>query len=1043
MIQCLLFCFICVAQDNIDSLNNALTESSGKQAIVIHNKLSSIYLRTNPNEALLHANKAYELSKSLDFEIGKARACHLIGNAQISLSQYKNALKHLNTALRLYKSRDNALELAEVYGNRALLFIRKSAYEKARQDLEKSLLIYQQSDDKNGLIEAYNHFGILYEYEGKYGESLAAFFKGRELIKEFPTSQTPQAMQLLINIGIIYDHLGLSDKALASYLKGLAIAKKLNDKIAVAKVYNGIGIIYNEQGKNQEALVHYQKSLDHYHQLGNKMRIGLLLNNIAVAHTDLNQLEQALKFHNQSLSIRNEEGNSGDVAQSLRNIGEVYQLKKEYKQAINYYEMAIESDISEGNRGFSYRKLGEVYTQLMAYDSAEQYLKTALTLETNIKSKTGQMDTHKALSSLYELKSEPGLALTHLKQFTDIKEKVFEEAEQNQFKELQIIYETELKDQQLVNKQQELDILQKQKSIDLFWRNVFIGGFILLSIGIIVVFRYFKSRNANKQQLLQAQTAINNQLSEIDEMKSQFFANISHEFRTPLTLILGPIDTMMAEANKEEDLGRLKVMQRNAHRLQRLINQLLDLSKIDAGNLRLKASHLDIVAMAKGLFFSFQSLSQKNQITQQFDCEDDQLFLFFDFEKLEQILMNLLSNAFKFTQTKGMVKMSIKRHNDQQKPGVEIKIADNGIGIPEDHLPYIFDRFYQVNKSEINEYEGTGIGLSLTRELTLLHKGKISVESKPGKGTLFRLWFPLGKEHLSEKDIAVTPSVTSMEFGDGQEKGLPMEAEVYADSVANLPSIKNQPLLLIVEDHHDLREYIKRGFSQRYRILEATNGTEGVSRALADIPDLIISDIMMPKMNGYQLCKTLKSDLRTSHIPIILLTAKSDEKHKIQGLENEADDYLVKPFNTKELQIRVRNLIQSRLKLQSLFSSSVVIKPKEIDVSSMEEVFLQQLMDYMETHVGDEKLSVDRLSSLMGMSRVHLHRKMQALMNCAPSTFIQRFRLERARDLLAKNTGTIAEIAYEVGFSSPTYFTKCFKEYYGKTPKQHKANEIF
>ncbi len=1039
--QCLLFSFFCSAQQNVDSLTHALRQASGNQRVDIYNKLSSIYLRKNPKNALESAEKALLQSQNLNYLSGKARALLNMAKAHTQLSNYEEALGYYNDALQLFEAINEPGEAARAYGSRGGMFIRKSEYEKARDDFNKSLAIYQEVGDQKGLINANSNFGVLYEYRGRYRESLVYFLKGLEISKGLPEGKDPQTMNLFVNLGIIYGHLQLFDRALEYYLKGLAMADDLNDNLAQANVNNGIGIIYNEQGKNKDAISHYEKSLALYKKMGIKMRIGLVMNNIAVAYTDMEDFENALKFHYQSLPIQEEEGNSSDIVQSLRNIGEVYQLKGDFNKAIDFYQRALRTDSSDGNQGVAYRKLGEVYTHLKAYDTAELYLKKALVLEDAMDSKTGQMQVYKALSVLFESMGVHATSLFYYKRFTEVKDSLLARRENDQFKELQTIYETELKEQQLVTKQQELDILQQQKKIDLFWRNVFLIGFILLGIGIIFVYKYLRLRNERKQNLLTVQTELNDQLTQIDQMKSQFFANISHEFRTPLTLILGPIDELIQATHEEKAIHRLQLMKSNAQRLQKLINQMLDLSKVDMGKLELMASQQDIIALSKGIFFSFQSLSKKNQIAQKFDCPEEQIFLFFDQEKMEQILMNLLSNAFKFTGEMGEVSMSLKRIESKHRPGVEITIKDTGVGIAKDHLPYIFDRFFQVSKADIKEHEGTGIGLALTRELTLLHKGTIEVESEIGEGTSFRLWFPSGKEHLSENQIvSIRTAPIKREYDDNEQD---LQSTVYAkDRNPDSPEPgEGKPLILIVEDHKDLRKYIKDGFGNDYNIIEASNGQEGVEMALGEIPDLIISDVMMPKMDGYNLCKVLKTNIKTSHIPIILLTAKTEEKHKIQGLENEADDYLVKPFNTKELGVRVKNLILTRKKLQSLFKTSVIVSPKEVEVNSMEEVFLQKLMDYMEENVSNETFGVEQLSGMMAMSRVHLHRKMQAIMNCTPSSFIQRFRLERAKDLLGKNAGTIAEISYAVGFSSPTYFTKCFKEYYGCTPKEHKLNE--
>ncbi len=1035
----LILCFCCYSQDAIDSLSSALIKSSGSSTADIHNQIASHYLNSNPQLVLEEVNKVLNTAEYSKYKPAIAEALRLKGEAHSLLSDYDIAIHQFDKALFLYDSLQSREASAYVYGARGKVFVRKSNYKKAAIDFEKCLEIFESIHDQQGLAHAHSNFGMLYEYEGKFEAALTAYSRSLEIINRLGLENTRITMNLYIDLGIIYSHLNFFERSLGYYLKGLSIAESKNDQLSQAKVYNGIGILYNEQGKNPEALIHYQKSLDRYKLADIKMRIGLLMNNIGVAHTDLNNLNQALSFHLRSLSMRKSEGNRSDIAQSMRNIGEVYQLQGYHEKAISFYKQALETEPAGWNQAIVFRNLGEIHTQQKRYGSGEDYLKKALALEQTLESIDGQMDVHKALSTLYELKNDPHLALVNFKKYSAYKDSLLNTKENDQFKALQIIYETALKEEQLANKQQELDILQQQKKIDLFWRNVFFIGSVLLILVILFVYIYFKSRSAQKQKLLEAQTKLNDQLSEIDTMKSQFFANISHEFRTPLTLILGPLDNLIAKSKDQNDLHQLALMRTNASKLHQLINQLLELSKIDNGKLTLKASNNDIVGLAKGIFYSFQSLSNHHQISQVFACGENQIFMFYDPEKMERILMNILSNAFKFTKAKGKVSISISRKQVDNVDGVAMVIEDSGIGIEKGHLPYIFDRFYQVNKSDIREFEGTGIGLALTKELTVLHHGSIHVESQPNKGTSFQLWFPSGNAHLSQGETTAFSQDLSH---SNTEPGIILTTETVenTDNFQTLLEKKDKPILLIVEDHQDLRNFIKDIFTESYNIIEANHGQQGLELALKYTPDLIISDIMMPIKNGYELCKQLKSDIQTSHIPIILLTAKSDETDRLKGLNVEADDYLTKPFNAKELKARVKNLIATRKKLQAFFASSVMIKPKTLPLNSMEEVFLQQLMEHMEMQVGNETFSVEQLSELMGMSRVHLHRKMQSIMNCTPSNFIQRFRLERATDLLSKNTGTIAEISYAVGFSSPAYFAKCFKDLYGYTPKQHNTN---
>jgi signal transduction histidine kinase/DNA-binding response OmpR family regulator len=529
-------------------------------------------------------------------------------------------------------------------------------------------------------------------------------------------------------------------------------------------------------------------------------------------------------------------------------------------------------------------------------------------------------------------------------------------------------------------------------------------------------------------------------LEELDAMKSRFFANISHEFRTPLTLIAGPARQILAGEPNFDAKENAGIIVRNSQRLLTLVNQLLDLSKLESGNLILHAGEIDIADVAKGMVASFESMAATKRIHLSLALAQESIVGWFDRDAIEKILANLLSNAFKFTGNGGRVNVKIQIVPDGRSGGdapvsshVEIVVSDTGIGIGEEHLDKIFDRFYQVDVSPARGHEGTGIGLALTKEFVELHQGQISVASEVGGGTSFTVLLPLGAEHRSPGTIAPA----SVPSGASMAQSSIGDAEIGPRSADNEPDPDSRaPLLLIVEDNTDMRKYIRNYIDGRYRVVEAQDGAEGVEKAVELIPDLIISDVMMPNIEGFELCRRLKTDERTSHIPIILLTAKAGSENKLEGLSTGADDYLVKPFDAKELQMRVKNLIEGRRRLREKFEQSMTLKPGELKVSSMDDAFLQRAMTVVEQHMGDEHFSVDKFSEDMNMSRVQLHRKLKALTNLAASDFVRTMRLQRAMNLLQQDAATIAEISFMVGFGSPAYFTKCFREQFGCPPSE-------
>jgi signal transduction histidine kinase/DNA-binding response OmpR family regulator/streptogramin lyase len=561
-----------------------------------------------------------------------------------------------------------------------------------------------------------------------------------------------------------------------------------------------------------------------------------------------------------------------------------------------------------------------------------------------------------------------------------------------------------------------------------WWAYILYGVFAVLLFSTST--RFYLNRQRLRHQLeLEHEHA--EKLLEVDQMKSRFFANISHEFRTPLTLILGPSESIIKETPKEEIKKKAGTIKKNASRLLSLINQLMDLSKLEAGRLKLEASSGNIVKFVKGVAMLFESLAERKDIILKVKSTNNEIEAYFDKEKMEKILTNLFSNAFKFTPVGGKITVVI---SENEMNSVIIKIKDTGIGISEKEIPRLFDRFYQVDSSQTRVQQGTGIGLSLTKELVELHNGTISVESREEEWTEVTVTLPLGKEHLLPEEI--------VEAGDSTlESKILVEDEDTITSSSFEKSLpedfdKDKTIILVVEDNTDVREYIKESLGEDYQVEEAANGEQGLRKAENIIPDLIISDIMMPKMDGNELSRILKNDEKTSHIPIILLTAKTEQDSKIEGLATGADDYLVKPFDTEELQIRIKNIIENRRKLQKKFREGefVSARGKEKKLSRIDERFMNKIMEVIQQHISEEDFSIEVFGNEVGMSRSQLHRKLKALSGKSASRYIRSVRLARAKKMIDDQNGNISEIAYSVGFSSPAYFTKCFKDEYGYPP---------
>ncbi|MDN5216976.1 response regulator [Fulvivirgaceae bacterium BMA12] len=539
------------------------------------------------------------------------------------------------------------------------------------------------------------------------------------------------------------------------------------------------------------------------------------------------------------------------------------------------------------------------------------------------------------------------------------------------------------------------------------------------------------------------------QLKELDIMKSRFFANISHEFRTPLTLILAPIKKLLATTKTDNgDVENLKfrtvkIMERNAERLLRLVNQLLDLSKLEAGNMVLEAKYGNIIQFVRTIAYSFTSLAEQKEITYEIDCPEEEEG-YFDSDIIDKIVSNLLSNAFKFTPDKGSITFSasFETNEDIGERGLLIAVKDSGKGISMGLQDKVFERFYQVDNSHTREQEGSGIGLALTKELVDLHHGKIILESEEGKGSTFRVWIPVEKASFSEEEITLNDKEllsdeVKNETGEHFVADTHIKEEDLAEVTSGELSGQEIPLILIVEDNDDLRFFIKDNLKREFRILEAHNGEEGLAIANEYIPDLVISDLMMPKMDGMALCRELKINKPTSHIPVILLTARANVETKLEGLETGADDYLTKPFNIDELVVRVKNLISQRKQLRELFGKEITLEPKAITINSVDQQFLDTLLTLMEDKMADPDFGVPEMQREVGMSKTQLHRKCKALTDQSPGEFMRNFRLKRAAHFLVQEGGNVTDAAYMVGFNNPSYFGKCFKDYFGESPSEY------
>jgi len=509
-------------------------------------------------------------------------------------------------------------------------------------------------------------------------------------------------------------------------------------------------------------------------------------------------------------------------------------------------------------------------------------------------------------------------------------------------------------------------------------------------------------------------------LREMDLVKSRFFTNITHEFKTPLTLIINPAKELIAETNNKEVQKHSKLILNNASRLLQLINQLLDLSRLENGSMEVNRTPLDLVALIRMHILSYESLVKQKKISLHFTSYWNKLWILSDRDKLDAIIINLISNALKFTD-KGKVEILLQQDDELPEESFTFTIKDTGQGIPTEKLPYVFDRFYQADPSDTRSAEGTGIGLAVTKELVELMGGQIRVTSETGLFTKVLVTMPYQAANaVSEPIPEILPA------------GLAQPVTVH-EPITNTG--EDKPLVLLIEDHQELRDFIRQSLKDSYRVMTATDGKEGIAFAMEHIPNLIITDLMMPQVDGYEVSSTLKKDVKTSHIPIIILTAKADTDSRIQGIETGADAYLAKPFEKRELFALMDNLISVRNQLREHYSKQDLWFSNALSMPSIERDFITRVRSAVESHLNEEGYSADQLARDIGLSRTQLHRKLKDLINQSPGELIRIVRLQYAHDLLQRRVATVAEVAYMVGFGSPASFSASFSRHFGFAPK--------
>jgi signal transduction histidine kinase/DNA-binding response OmpR family regulator len=917
-----------------------------------------------------------------------------------------------------------------------------------RQDPGKALDFADRSYEisiglnySHGIANSLYLKGIVIKAFGNYIDANILLLESKNWFKK--NHDTLGIVSCLIELGDLHNRQSNYSRALAYLDEARQLVVTTGSREKLSRIYNMLGGIYKSQKQYDKALEFHFKSRDLNEEMDFQLGLATNFNNIGNVFLELKDYSKAKEYYLKSLRIRIKINDFPGIASAYNNLGLISSYQQNFTEAIDYHLKAFDifQELKDkSGLAMSFINQANTYLQADELIIAADLANKGLELAEQGQFRKTQTEGYRILSSAYSGMNRFKEAYYYHKLFKDYSDSIQSTELVAQITALTSRFEIDQKEKEIellsTEKERQALLIKTQK----LRNNLMVG--LTLAVIIVLIFLYYNFRNKKK---------INRRLEELNLIKSRFFANISHEFRTPLTLLLGPLEELLEDPDRKEK-EMIRMMHRNASRLLLLDNQLLDLSKLESGKLKLEVEKSDIISAVKGMVMSFQSLAEKKRIAFNYNFQLPELQAYFDHDKLEKIVYNLLSNAFKFTPENGTVNVDlgvITNKSDKMLPArirkihgkiICLSVSDTGAGIASEHLPHIFDRFYQADSGSNKKFEGTGIGLSLTQELVTMHRGYVYAESELGKGTIFNVYLPIESGAYSFAEIIQDKEhaefLSKYEFEKLEKQNIQNRHDCVPEIKSVLPG-EPKVQILIVEDNTDMRSYIRDCFDLRYAVTEAENGKSGFDQATKIIPDIIITDLMMPEMDGLEMCHMLKTDDRTSHIPIILLTALASVEDRIKGLAMGADDYIAKPFNRLELQARAENLVTQRKKLMDRFTSEFRLEPHKIPITPVDQKFLEKLIHRIEKQIADPDMNVNHLIDEIHLSRSQLHRKLKALTGMSATEFIRTVRLRRAAHLLEEHFGSIAEVVYAVGFSNLSYFSKCFQKQYNMSPRDY------
>ena len=968
------------AQSKLDSLWGLWADETYDDTIrlqALSHFTRSGYLEKQQDSAIHYAQIQSKYASKKRLKKYSADALYNLGWAHKNKGDFSTAIDYYQRSYELYDEIRDKENMASALYRIGEANIAEGDYEKAIEAYQSRMNIAEEMSDKEVIASSLRRIARSYYLKGQFTTSMKHAERSLKISEEI---EDDFGIAWCINtFGILYIKQGNDEKALEYLFKSLEINERIEDSTSITISLLSIGEIHTKLGNEDQAMVFLERALDISRKVNNKRHEAYALSNIGNNYSEHEDKKRALEYFQRSLSLAKQIGNKDIVCENLIDIGKIYLHKGNYKQSITEcqksYEIAVEIG-SEDNQMYACNCLYESHKAMGKYANALVYYEKMIVLKDSI--------NYKSLgNNLQEMEFTEQLFTESLRQS---EEKLVIES----------VHQEELRD--------------KDRTKNIF---VFSGLFLLfIAGGLWSRMRFIRKANARLQiEKGRAETSEN--------LMHQFLANISHEFRTPLTIISGLSNELLEDNENDTQRNLLKGITYSNNQLLNLVNQMLDLSSLDAKKMIPTYKNGDVIKFIEKCVSIFKSYTDSKELTLIFKSDVSNLTMDFDDDKLQKILNNLLSNAIKFTPEKGEINVHLKQIKNQ----LRVIVSDTGIGIEKKEFSQIFERYYKTY--DLKQNIGTGIGLALTKELVKLLQGSISIDSKVGIGTTFIIDLPIQNISIKADTFHKIPFI---DYDDN-----------HVSQIKKGNKQKTPNTILLVEDNKEIRNFIKLILGDLYTIYTANNGVKGLKIANNKHIDFIISDVMMTKMDGFEFCKHIKKDINTSHIPFVIISARTETKDKVEAYKLGVDAYLTKPFNKQELLLIIKNLLEKKQNQISFLSKLLHLRKNHKEVPNINELDLNLIKNIQEFALDNNKqMSIEELAQYLYTSRSQLHKKVKSLTGMSITNYINHIRIEKAKDLLKTTQLTISEIAYDVGFASSNYFARSFKKITNTSPANYR-----